>query len=127
MNIVVEWGNESKTILLMDFVQPWTSQDLIAAMEQAMTMMDSIDHEASTIVDMSRKLPMPPDLLTHFPKVAQYRHPRTKTNVIVAEGSSFAKTLTNVFSQLYVKLRVADTREEAYTLLGEQMPPAGGA
>jgi len=126
MNILVVWGNESKTILVMDFVNPWTTQDLIAAMKQAAMMMNSVDHEASTVVDLSHEHPSPSDILAHFSEIAHHRHPRTDTTVIVSPAFALSKMLTNVFSRIYGGIRIVDTLEEAYTLLGEDMPSARG-
>jgi hypothetical protein len=103
MAVSVQWDNPEKTVIRFDYDAHWVWDDFHHAVDQAFLMVDEIDHEVASILDMTHSLGMPPNAMAHARTLTQHQHPRIAVQVTVG-GNRFVKLMTDAFVRMYGSL-----------------------
>lgn len=123
MSVKVYWFNENQTALVYDFQGEWTWNETFLAIDEAVTLLDSVQHRVNIVVDLrgSRRVPpVAPQALARIANAPTMSHPNT--NILIVIGlSGFLQTLYEIFRRLYPyaaqRYREARTQEELLALL----------
>lgn len=120
---IVRWGNDEKTIILIELFDNWNWLDLEIAAEDYLALMNTVKHSVHLIFHpVDNKFRIPANALGRIPKLMELTHPRENQTVIVG----YALVLKNVlgiikrvysFNELVDKYHFANTLEAAYALL----------
>ena len=125
MGVSVSWDNDDKTALRYDFKGRWTWQEFDAATVEAFAMTGSVPHIVDSISNFEIGAALPPNALFQFRRAMSKAPPNRGITVIVG-GSLFIKTMVTTFSrlnkQLGERLLIADTLNQARTLLAARRP-----
>ena len=120
MTIHVKWGNNDKTILIWVFEAAWDWDEFYASQEKSTAMLETVSsHIVDVIADMRHTRSLPSDMLSRYRQSRQFIAANEGRTVIVANllVKTLAITYNSIFSRSADKLLVADTLEEAYSLL----------
>jgi hypothetical protein len=124
--ITINWGKEDKTVLLYEFEDGWSVEDLTDALDAGVEVAGRYDHDMDVIVDLSKS--GVPDLFgMGMGKAFQQAMNRTSDHmdssdkelgliVIVAGNGIIRNTLRSLMQmhhRLSDKIAVADSRAEA--------------
>lgn len=130
MGISVQWDNSEQTIIRFAYVGNWSFGDLFDAMQDARTLMDTVDHPVHGIIDMRESKLMPNGALSLGRNVTMRKHPNQGRTVIVG-ASGFARTLYDVYRKVYrttfdeSAYAFANSLEEARQNLGGEAVTSG--
>jgi hypothetical protein len=83
MPVNIEWDNEAKTIIRMEYVGRWTWDELYAATAKSRVMLDEISHKADFIHDWLHSEGVPSNVLVHARNLIEKRHPHVGIVVLV--------------------------------------------
>ena len=102
MNIIVEWNNEAKTILMYDFHKGWSWSDLRDALDQGNAQLSSVEHKVDVIMNFTNAAMFAPS-----GAISQARHvtnnPRHENiGLTVVVGSNFIGGIFQVVSRIAV-------------------------
>src|SRR4051794_17416160 len=102
MTIEVSWDNDEKTLLRFDFSGHWTLQEFSNAAQKSHTMISATPHQGpvATLLILSDKLYMPPNLFSLAQERARHKHPRSIVAVLVTE-SNFVIMLLKTLQKVY--------------------------
>ena len=130
MGITVQWDNSEQTIIRFAYVGNWSFGDLFDAMNDARTLMDTVDHPVHGIIDMRESKLMPNGALSLGRNVTMRKHPNQGRSVIVG-ASGFVRTLYDVYRKVYrttfdeSAYAFANSMEEARQNLGGEAVTSG--
>lgn len=122
MSVSVGWDNPEKTISRMDFSDHWTLDELFEAKARGDAMIDAANHArpVGVMLVMSRRVHLPPNIISATRVGIVSRHPRAKMIVLVAD-SGFVKSLFSVIIRVYPEIahvyRRVDTLEQGRAFL----------
>ena len=127
MPITVQWDNVEQTAVIIVYTRPWTWKDFDSAVEQMLSLFNSVHHQVDVIFDIRSAGFPPPDAITHFKKVAEIKHPNDgllvyiAPNVLVQFINGIVRILTVTFagSNMFETPKFVFTKspEEARTYL----------
>jgi hypothetical protein len=100
MAITVSWDNPEQTIVRYEYSGQWTVGELTNAMREVQSLMDLVSHRVDVIIDMRESKFMPNSALSLGRNAIMRKHPNQGKSVIIG-ASNFARTLYNVFRQVY--------------------------
>jgi hypothetical protein len=116
MAIAVAWYDIGQTILLYRFSPEWTWEEFFEIKQQADAMLDTIDHPAALIFDLTRSEILPTDALSNARRIIRSRHP-IGTPVFLVTQDKFLLHLYRVIRRVHgASVRdfyVMASREEA--------------
>ena len=84
MPITIQWDDPEQTAVIITYTRPWTWKDFDAAMEQMLTLFDSVTHKVDVIFDVRNAGFPPPDAISHFKRAAEIQHPNGGLLIYVA-------------------------------------------
>jgi UDP-N-acetylglucosamine 2-epimerase len=105
MNVVVEWFDENKHIIIYRFEPRWNWQDLFTAIEEATVLLDEAEHTVDIILDVHKSPSIPNLNPVGLQKVANAptaQHPNMGTFFMVG-AKPYVKTMFDVFGRIYPK------------------------
>ena len=102
MNIELVWDNEAKTILRYIYGRSWTWADFSMAAKEAYTILDSVEHKVSIIMDFQNANIIPQGAITQVQRAfSTPRHANILTTVIVGSSSNtFLQAIAGVGRKL---------------------------
>jgi hypothetical protein len=121
MTIHVEWADEARTIMLLNYQTGWTWTDFRTALERSGELSQDLDHPFYLINDV-RSAPKLPDgqAISHFRAAGQNNAPALRYIYIVGTNM-FATSLLNMMKKLVPNIantwKLVLTIEEAYALI----------
>jgi hypothetical protein len=125
MGIRTHWYNDEKTAIRYYFTGIWTWTECFAAVDQAVEMLDSVQHPVVLIIDMRDNQHVPslsPQALSGMANLPTMAHPNTAFLVLVG-ARLVVKTTFEVFRRLFpsaaARYRVVDSIGEAEALMSE--------
>lgn len=99
MPIHVSWDNEHRTVIRYEFLNPWTWQDLSAAIDRVDEMIRDVPYTVHFIADMTRGDTLPDKFLTHISALS--RKVRGRDGLIaVVNTNTFAQAVYGIFTRL---------------------------
>ncbi len=126
MPVTISWDNPDKTILLYQFENRWTWDELYAALNDAWRLLNEGETPVDIIMDMEHADVIPANAIAQFSKISSALHPRMRTIVIVG-GGGMAASLLSIFAKVYGKssqrYHVVVSREKAYALIHNEQRP----
>jgi hypothetical protein len=84
MAITVAWDDSEHSIVLIAFQRPWTWKDFDQAVEQMLSLFNSVHHQVDILFDIRDAGFPPADAITHFKKVAEIDHPNGGLLIFIA-------------------------------------------
>lgn len=130
MGIGLYWGNEDKTIILMEIDGPWEWDELHDKMEKVKELTNTADHEVSGILDVSQGMYIPGGTvfnkagLDNAMKLLRTLNGATAGAMVIVGAN---RTIRNIFDA-FVKLdrsavstvHFADSIDDAYDFLEDR-------
>jgi hypothetical protein len=103
MPVIVEWDNEDKTAVLINYQRPWTWSEFNAAIEQMMGLFNSVNHKVDVIFDIRNGGFPPPDAMKRFKQAAEISHPNGGQLVFIAPSmmAQFVKGLVQILTRAF--------------------------
>ena len=118
MPINVKWGSLGQTFILFTVENPFLPTELLAAVDEVHDLLDSVDHQASTIIDFTSITGVPRGLISMYPTLAaKIGHPKS-TGFVVFTSQRY-RWMAEIFSRLFKTLHFVDTLEEAEAMVSE--------
>ena len=124
MNIAINWANGTHTVIQLTFQRGWTWADLEQALQQADTMIGSVEHTVHTVIDIRDSGGLPSDFMTVAGKLFAQGQPRANEGQRVVVGAGMImrtayRGLLNVYgAQLRTRpFQFTASIEEAESLL----------
>jgi hypothetical protein len=104
MSIIVDWYNDNHTEIVHTYIGDWTWDELFAALDQIMQLMDSVNHTVNVIINMRQSQRMPtmfaPSSLRKIAYAAPTHH-RNSGLFVILGANAFIKGMFSIFSKLY--------------------------
>lgn len=128
MPVSVEWDNPEKTIVRFIYAGKWTWEDFYKYIDQANSMMDTVDKPVVSIIDMSESSYLPPGAAMHIRNVVRMSMSHNNSNISVyLQAGRFLSAFMDVLNKSYPDLMsntawlYTDTLEEARQIAREQV------
>ncbi len=87
------------------------------------TLMDTVDHKVSVVVDFTGAAALPRGMIAHMPAIARRMgHPNGSKILVIVGASRTLRALVDIFSTVYRKVYYVETLDEAARLLAEKHP-----
>lgn len=125
MAINVKWADESQSAIVYELKGKWTWDELFIAIDEAVQLLDSINHSVNIIIDVSESQYTPPLSVANLRRVANaptMSHPNTQLLILVG-ANQFIKIMFQVFSRLFPhaasRYRMMKTLEEALSVVAK--------
>lgn len=122
MGVWVTWDNPEKTILRYIYEETWTWDEWGTAVEDARTMMQSVDHKVFLIVDAACR-DVPKGALSRFRHATCVEAGHVKM-VLLVGNNAFLQTLFSIVRRLVqgcaMKLVTVATLDDAYQIIQQQ-------
>jgi hypothetical protein len=119
MSVSVEWGNEAQTVLYHHYEGAWNWDEFYIILEQAQTMMDSVDHDIDIIIDMRDSHLIPKGTLSHWRCLGDLQRPNTGMTMLVGTNTlvlALHELMVQVFPRMGENIVLVCTLEEAYAI-----------
>jgi hypothetical protein len=100
MSINVIWDDEEKRVLLFAFAGRWTLDDLRAARDQAIAMMDSVPHRVDIILHLQHSADIPAGVIQEF-RQGMVMAPDNLGALVLVGHNALVRITLSVFHQLY--------------------------
>lgn len=124
MVISVDWYDNGKTILCMQFDGHWTWDDYVAAWAQINQLAETVSWPVGLMIVIPERLPIPRNVLSLAQHNRRSRHPNIALRVLVTTND-VARSLFRLFVGLNpdraAKYRVVSTQAAALAVLNEQL------
>jgi hypothetical protein len=99
MPIEVNWFNEQKTAVLMNFEGQWTWEPFYAAIDEAFALLDTISHKAALIIDLGNSEGLPKNSIANIRNAQGMHHPQ-RACVIFVGMNTFMRMIGNLALRL---------------------------
>src|SRR5687768_8022939 len=126
MSIIVDWYNDNHTAIVHRHIGDWTWEELFVALDQAVQLMNTVNHKVNVISDFrqSRHISfMRPTILQKIAD-APIRKQRNRGLYFVIGANSFVKALYGIFNKLYprsvAEYQFIEDEEQLQTLLQDK-------
>ncbi|MEZ4672145.1 MAG: hypothetical protein R3E39_29920 [Anaerolineae bacterium] len=117
------WGNDTKTIILIELHGNWNWHHIESVTEDYLKLMNSVEHRVHLIFHpVDNKFRLPTNALSRIPSLIEMTHPREDQTVLVAH-SPLIKGILNIVGRVHglqeaiAKYHFAKTLAEAYDIL----------
>jgi len=100
----IYWQDKDHSIIVIEFPETWTMDEVFSALNQMAAMMDQGAEEQAAIFDLSRS-GLPPDAPQRFREIlstAVIEHPSLNLSVTVTGGQRPVVVMVNIFTRLHV-------------------------
>jgi hypothetical protein len=103
MPISVQWDNDDKIAVVINYQRPWTWTEFNAAVEQMTVLFNSVSHKVDVIFDIRNGGFPPPDAMKRFKQAAEISHPNGGLLVFVAPNmmAQFVKGLVQILTRAF--------------------------
>ena len=123
MPITVHWYDESQRAILYHVSGQWSWEDVSAAIDQAMTLLNSVNHKVHLLVDVRESDAVPllnPAGLHRAAHAPTMDHPNTDLVILIGPGPLVA-ILYEIFQRVYRRIarryQIVASMEEAEALM----------
>ncbi len=117
------WYDDQRTIILIEYTDPWTWEDFHVAWGEVIRMMGSVTNTVDLIVDMRRGPDTPdPEVITHYQAVWDLM-PTNVGRILGVGASKFRARMGAIFADGIrggIRLQYFDTVEDAIRDLRRQ-------
>ena len=116
MSIRVSWVDDSRAALLRDFDGVWNWEDFYTSQEEAIAMLNSVEHVVNQIFDFSKTHSLPPNALSHLGNSARNMPDNRGASIVVTDSRFYQamyRVLEVVIPVITKKVVLVKTREEA--------------
>lgn len=126
MKIQPTWDNDEKTIIRHIFERGWGWTDFHQALEQASTMMGTVNHRVDVLLDFRAASMIPNGAITQVKTAYTNPKPPNVGATVVVGANSFMQALVSVGTRLAPgtlqdwDVRFANSLDEAYQTLKKQ-------
>lgn len=128
MGVTVVWDNDEKTVQRYIYRGIWNWDEVHAAVTEGHRMLDTIDHKAASIVDMSGTSFVPSNAIVHLRRVFTVggSHPNYSGLTVFLKAHPFIKAIHMMVRDTYpdsaanIEFAFASTLDEAYTIIEMQ-------
>jgi hypothetical protein len=122
MPIAIEWINQERSVIRLEFPQAWTWDELNQAKQQVDAMLDQVDHDCALLFIPSPNPQIPHNLLSNALRVLSKRHARARLLVFITPNAlmrTMAEIIRKISADVRERTRMVETIEQAYTALIE--------
>jgi hypothetical protein len=127
MGVRTVWLDDEHSVLGYLFEGNWTWDEMRRAIQQADTLMSTVDHAVDFIADTRGVGLIPSDVVTNFRELAVSSppHPNYGGLTVFVGTNTLIRNLLNMASNIYRQLNqyhrfvFVATTEEAYTMIAE--------
>lgn len=126
MKCHLRWGDDEKSILVIELQPGWDWRDFYALHPEYTAMLDSVEHEVHLIyLPQEGAAVLPPNSIYHMRRLMMtMTHPREGYSMIVAQMpvlQSVLRIMKNMYGvrRLVEKTFIVATLDEAYHILAE--------
>jgi hypothetical protein len=120
MPIEVKWYDAEQTVILYDFSEHWTWDEMYAAVEQVTAMIASVPHRVDSIMNLTRTSIVPTGAIGHVKSLSGAIQPNFGIGVVLSRNT-FIKTIFQMFSKLYPKqgsrFAVVESEEQGLAMI----------
>jgi hypothetical protein len=125
--ILVDWGNQEETFLVVTIDGKWTVRDLADFMSEIIQLARSKPHDVQVIVDLQRSGRTPKGIIAASQSILSDM-PDNLTKIILLSRRSVWRSVWYAVKGMYrhspVEFHFVKTVEEAYALIpGQENPP----
>lgn len=103
MPIEVQWDNDERTIMRVDYPEAWSWEEMYDAQTLGKEMADEIGHPYDVIHDLRKTTHLPPGAFSNLRRIMSRMHPLNRGNVYVGMNP-FIRAVWNSFSIVYSTL-----------------------
>lgn len=118
----MQWENDEKTIVRWTFEGVWTWGDFRVAQAELHNMIRYLGYQVDVIADMRRSPALPRDTFHNF-KSAELKALPNRDRVVLVGGSFLVRGMASTFNQVFrnrpTRFLLADTVEEAQSMLAQ--------
>jgi hypothetical protein len=117
------WGNEAKTIILMELQAGWEWLDIYTMTDKYLAMMNAVSHRVSLIIySTEQPIRLPPNALANMRYLMAFTHPREDKMILVGDVPvirPLLQTIKHIFGlrRVVENFEFVDTLEDAYARL----------
>lgn len=106
MGIRVMWDDDRKLALRYEFEEKWTWEDLKAAFAESHQLLATIDHQASTILDMRNTNMLPANAITRIGRLGidEPGHPNHSRVTVIVGMTALAKGILSLATRTFKRL-----------------------
>lgn len=130
MPISVAWDDDKQTIIHYRFEGRWSWDEAWQAMAQAKDLSLEVPHRVDAIANLTKSIGIPRGAPVHFRNATKMRPPNRGLVVIVGVSRlihSAKSTLERLSPNLFKGYAIADSLDEAYTIIEEAANKAQAA
>lgn len=117
MAVRVRWANDEKTVLYADHQGDFDTAMVIDYIKAAYDMIETVEHDVAIVADVRGHGNLLDGMITRFRSMADLVHPRTKHTYFVGMRG-LSHTVTSIYANVFKRITLVDTPEEAFELLG---------
>ncbi|MFN8374862.1 MAG: hypothetical protein U0694_18525 [Anaerolineae bacterium] len=100
MPVNVKWYDEQQRVIWYAYEGRWTWDEFYQTFEQGNQMIESVEHNVDTIIDLRRSSLLPSNVMSRGNFMGSKLHPRHGKTVVVG-ANSFVQLLYDMFRKLY--------------------------
>lgn len=118
--VTVRWFDEGHSIVVYDFAESWSWNDLYPAFEQALEMQHSVTHRVDVILEFPSLVGIPPNAISNLVSISKKQPDNLHLSVFLTRASLIsailrvASNLSPVARDYY---RTAKTLDEALAII----------
>lgn len=101
MAVTIHWLDDDQHILVMEFIENWTWEELYKTAEKAIEAYESVPHRVDVIYDFRRVSKMPGNILSNAGKITRHLHPNIGIQYVLMT-SVVNQAIFDVFNRLYI-------------------------
>lgn len=130
MSVSVRWEDKAHTIQRYVYAGYWTWDEVYVALEEGLRQLDTIDHLADAIVDMSATNYVPSGAMLHLKRVFNIggSHPNYSGLTVFLNAEGYVRAMHSIVAELYpesahnIEFLFAHSDEEAFEVLAALRP-----
>lgn len=108
MAVTVGWDNPEHTVLLYDFSETWTWEELFRAAQEDDSLLEGIEYTVHQIFDMQKTRMIPSNPLARMENLAHEIRPTIGLMIFVG-GTLWFQTIVDIFHNFFLS-RIADVK-----------------
>ncbi len=123
MPATVDWHPELKDVLLMSITGSVSMDEVFDVTQQESRLVEDSDKVVHTIIDLREVEGVPTGFLSSLPRLTTMPavvHPNAGEKIVVG-ARGLAESMLKIFSNVYRKLHMVNSMEEARQILAEHL------
>ncbi|NDJ52660.1 MAG: hypothetical protein GYB68_06200 [Chloroflexi bacterium] len=127
MPIHMRWLNSPKNVLLFDYQEPLTLDEIMESQKLTLYFLDSADQPVMSIIDMTGLTRLPQRLLSSFPKLGSHPvlgHPNNGQTIMISRNRTVAH-FGDIFSSIYKRIQIVPDWPTALAQVYRSIDSAG--